>query len=44
LEKAPWAAEKNVYCAIAGWNSLYTSVSYIVSFSSRISLLIFLSG
>jgi hypothetical protein len=22
LEKIPWAAEKNVYCAVAGWNIL----------------------
>jgi hypothetical protein len=22
LEKVPWAAEKNVYFAVAGWNTL----------------------
>jgi hypothetical protein len=22
LEKVPWAVEKNVYCAVAGWNIL----------------------
>jgi hypothetical protein len=44
LEKVPWAAEKNVYYAVAGWNMMYTSLRSIwsmVSFSSRISLLIF---
>jgi hypothetical protein len=25
LEKVLWAAEKNVYCAVAGWNTLQTS-------------------
>jgi hypothetical protein len=44
LENVPWAAEENVYYADVGWNILYTSVRSIwsmVSFSSRISLLIF---
>jgi hypothetical protein len=44
LEKVPWAAEENVYCDIAEWNSLCISVRSIqsmVSFSSRVSLLIF---
>jgi hypothetical protein len=22
FEKVPWAAEKNVYCAAAGWNAV----------------------
>jgi hypothetical protein len=44
LEKVSWAGEENVYCAVAGWNTLLPSVSSIssvVSFSSRISWLIF---
>jgi hypothetical protein len=43
LEKVPWAAGKNVYCAVAGWNTLQTFV-YIrsmVSFKCTISLLNF---
>jgi hypothetical protein len=27
LEKVPWAAEKNVYCAEVGWNILQTSAN-----------------
>jgi hypothetical protein len=35
LEKVPWAAEKNVYCAIAGWNTLKTSIRSIWSIVSK---------
>jgi hypothetical protein len=45
LENVPWAAEKNVYCAVARWHFLQTSVKYILSivlgFRSRIFLLTF---
>jgi hypothetical protein len=46
LEKVPWAAEKNVYSAVTGCNTLWTSVRSIrsmVFFNSRVSLLTFLS-
>jgi hypothetical protein len=47
LEKVPWTAEKNVYCAASGWNVLQMSVQStgsVVSFNSEASLLIFWGG
>jgi hypothetical protein len=43
LEKVPRVAKRNVCCAVAGWNILYTgrSIRSMVSFSSWISLLLF---
>jgi hypothetical protein len=44
LRESSMAAEKNVYCAIVGWNILWTSIRSIwsmQSLGSRISLLIF---
>jgi hypothetical protein len=44
FKKVWWSAEKNVYCIVAGWNIVKTSVRSLRSFSCRISLLTFLSG
>jgi hypothetical protein len=38
LKKVPWGAEKYIYCAVAGWNILKTSVMStrsVLSFSCR---------
>jgi hypothetical protein len=43
LEKFSWATEKNVYCAVAGWNTL-SFIRSVVSFNSTVSLWIFWSG
>jgi hypothetical protein len=44
LEKVPWDAEKNAYCAEVQWNILARSIGSMVWFKSRISLLIFFVG
>jgi hypothetical protein len=44
--KVPWAIEKNVCCAAAGWNTLQMSIMpiwSIMSFNSEVSLLTFFS-
>jgi pantothenate kinase len=44
LEEVPWAAEKNVYCTLVGWNALLISINSnysIVSINSGVSLLFF---
>jgi hypothetical protein len=46
LEKVPQAAEKDMHCSTAGWNSLcqISMKSIWWPFNSEVSLLVFLPG